>query len=194
MANTRRKFLQGGLMAAGSFVALSKLEGKPSAQISKHELKIAPSKTSSENDFDFYIGNWKVHNKKLKTRLNHCTEWEEFEATCDFHKILGGMGNTDYYHVPPFEGCSFRLFDPKTRLWTIYWADNVRVALDTPVVGSFENKIGKFFCKDTFHGKEITVQFLWDATDPDHPQWSQAFSPDSGNTWEWNWYMFNTRA
>jgi hypothetical protein len=194
MDNHRRKFLQGGLLAAGSLVVLPKLEAQPLHQAHGSDLEIVASKTSSEKDFDFYLGHWKIHNKKLKTRLNNDTEWEEFEATCDFHKILGGMGNTDYYHAPPFEGCSLRLFNPKTRLWTIYWADNVKVALDPPVVGSFENKIGKFFSKDLFQGKEITVQFLWDATDPDHPQWSQAFSPDSGNTWEWNWYMFNSRA
>jgi len=192
MDSTRRKFLHGGL-AAGSLVVLSELEGKSPPPIRENGLKIVPSKTSSENDFDFYTGHWKVHNRKLRTRLNQCTEWEEFEATCDFHKILGDMGNTDYYHAPPFEGCSFRLFDPKTRLWSIYWADNVRVVLDPPVVGSFENKIGKFFCKDSFQGKEIVVQFLWDATDSNHPRWSQAFSADDGITWEWNWYMMNSR-
>ena len=42
------------------------------------ELEIVPSKASSEHDFEFLAGKWIMHNKKLKTRLNHCTEWTEF--------------------------------------------------------------------------------------------------------------------
>ena len=44
------------------------------------DLDIISSQNSSPNDFDFFIGRWKIHNKKLKTRLNNCTEWLEFEA------------------------------------------------------------------------------------------------------------------
>lgn len=58
--------------------------------------------------------------------------------------------------------------------------------LDPPVVGSFENKIGHFFCKDTFNGKQIIVVFRWDVRNSNLPVWSQAFSADKGKTWEWN--------
>jgi len=37
------------------------------------------------------------------------------------------------------------------------------------------------------------VKFKWDKTDPDRPEWSQAFSDDEGRTWEWNWYMYMTK-
>jgi hypothetical protein len=33
------------------------------------------------------------------------------------------------------------------------------------------------------------VRFLWDSTDPDAPLWEQAFSYDSGGSWEVNWIM-----
>jgi hypothetical protein len=86
-----------------------------------------------------------------------------------------------------------RLFNPKTRLWSLYWvASNVGV-LDPPVVGSFENNVGHFFCKGTFNGKPIIMMFRWDARDPDRPVWSQAFSPDNGKNWEWNWYNVSER-
>ena len=42
------------------------------------ELIIRPSSTSSKHDFDFFEGMWKLQNKKLKSRLNNCTEWTEF--------------------------------------------------------------------------------------------------------------------
>jgi hypothetical protein len=52
---------------------------------------------------------------------------------------------------------------------------------------SFENKIGSFYARDTYEEKDIIVQFRWDASNPNTPVWSQAFSPDNGQTWEWNW-------
>src|SRR5260370_31561191 len=92
-----------------------------------------------------------------------------------------------------FEGLTVRLFNPKTRLWSLYWvASNVGV-LEPPVVGSFENNVGHFFCKDTFDGKPIIMMFRGDARDPDRPVWSQAFSPYNGKTCEWNWYNGSER-
>ncbi len=161
------------------------------------ELVITASPSSSKNDFDFFEGRWKLHNKKLKSKLNDCTEWVEFESTQEMYKVLNGIGNIDNFlatfNGEPFEGMTVRLFNPKTNLWSIYWADSNNGKLDPPVVGSFENNIGHFFTKDVFEEKNILVVFRWDATDPNNPVWSQAFSDDNGKTWEWNWYMFMSK-
>jgi len=154
------------------------------------ELDIRPSATSSKDDFDFLVGNWVLADKKLKSRLTNSNEWIEFESTVEMHKLLDGIGNMDTYKTmvdgKPFEGIALRLFNPQTRLWSIYWvASNVGV-LDSPVVGSFEGNIGKFYAKDKYKGKDIVVVFVWDKTDPNNPVWSQAFSPDNGKTWEVN--------
>jgi hypothetical protein len=158
------------------------------------ELIITASTTSSKYDFDFYEGKWKLHNKKLKTRLNNCFEWIEFESTQEMYKVLGGIGNIDNYLATfegvPFEGMSVRLYDPKTRLWSIYWADSNEGKLQPAVVGSFDNGIAHFYTKDVLGDEPILVVFRWDATDKDNPIWSQAFSPDGGQTWEWNWFMY----
>jgi hypothetical protein len=158
------------------------------------ELIVNPSSTSSEHDFDFYEGKWLLHNKKLKSRLNQCTEWLEFESSQEMYKILNGLGNIDNFLATfdgkPFEGMTLRLFNPLTRLWSIYWADSHQGKLDPPVMGSFENNVGHFITKDVFNGKNILVLFRWDARDPQNPIWSQAFTDDNGATWEWNWYMY----
>jgi hypothetical protein len=158
------------------------------------ELVITASPTSSKNDFDFYQGKWKLKNKKLKTRLNNCTEWEEFESTQEMYKVLNGLGNIDNFLATfdgvPFEGMSVRLFNPKTRLWSIYWADSNEGVLQPPVIGSFDNNVAHFFTKDIFNNRKILVVFRWDVRDKENPIWSQAFSDDNGKTWEWNWYMY----
>ena len=153
-------------------------------------LIIQPSATSSEHDFDFLVGDWKLRNRKLKSRLTHSDEWIAFESTVAMHQILGGMGNIDKYtelvNGKPYEGVALRLFNAKTKLWSIYWADSNSGALDPPVVGSFANKVGHFFARDTYKGQNIIVVFRWDVRNPRRPIWSQAFSADEGKTWEWN--------
>lgn len=161
------------------------------------ELIIQPSATSSKHDFDFFEGKWLLKNKKLKTKLNNCTEWIEFDSTQEMYRILNGIGNIDNFIAEfdgvPFEGMTLRLFNPNTKLWSIFWADSNEGKLDPPVLGSFENKVGHFITKDVFEGKSILVLFRWDARDKDNPVWSQAFSDDNGETWEWNRYMYMSR-
>jgi hypothetical protein len=153
-------------------------------------LGIQASATSSEHDFDFLVGDWKLRNRKLKSRLTHSEEWSEFESAVEMRQILGGMGNIDKYTElvsgKPYEGVALRLFNAKTKLWSIYWADSNSGALDPPVVGSFANKVGHFFARDTYKGQNIIVVFRWDVRNPQRPIWSQAFSADEGKTWEWN--------
>lgn len=156
------------------------------------ELEITPSGTSSKNDFDFLTGKWKMVNSRLKSRLTNSNEWEEFESMDEnFGMILNGIGNMDIYKATfdgrPFEGLTLRLFNPTTKLWSLYWVASTTGVLDPPVVGSFEGNVGSFYCKDVYAGKPVVVMFRWDKTDPDNPVWSQAFSPDNGITWEWNW-------
>jgi hypothetical protein len=170
----------------------------PVVEIDKNgALIINASPQSSLNDFDFFVGKWKLQNKKLKTRLNNCAEWEEFESTQEMYKIINGLGNIDNFlanfNGQPFEGMSLRLFNPVSRLWSIYWADSNRGVLDPPVVGSFENGIGHFFARDVFENKNILVVFRWDARDTNNPIWSQAFSDNEGFDWEWNWFMYMSR-
>jgi hypothetical protein len=165
---------------------------------SNGELQVIPSANSSQNDFDFLVGHWIIHNRTLKTRLANCKDWIEFQATGTQQKILHGLGNIDNFITDfdgiPFEGMSLRIFNPKTKLWSIYWADTNTGSLDKPVVGSFDNNLGKFYCKDFYNGKDILVMFEWDKTNLEKPIWRQAFSLDIGKTWEFNWYMTFTRG
>ncbi|MGI8811915.1 MAG: hypothetical protein ACR2IH_05230 [Pyrinomonadaceae bacterium] len=133
----------------------------------------------------------------MRSRLSGSDEWVEFEARHEMNKILEGVGNTETITAMvdgrPFEGRALRLFESSTRLWRIYWVDNDSSEMGDAVVGSFENGVGTFFGEEIFDGREVAVQFKWDATDPEKPVWSQAFSPDGGKSWEWNWYMYFTR-
>src|SRR5215471_9468382 len=83
-------------------------------------LVIRASSTSSQHDFDFLVGTWKLRNRKLASRLTHSTEWKSFDSRVEMHQILNGRGNIDKYtdqaSGKPYEGVAIRLFDTATRL------------------------------------------------------------------------------
>jgi hypothetical protein len=126
-------------------------------------LAITASKTSSKNDFDYLVGNWNIRNRTLKEPLTGSDEWQTFDATQEFRLILLGLGNFDIFHTEfdgkPFEGLTVRLFDPQTRLWTIYWADSNAMKLDDGKVGSFDGDEGDFFGREVVAGKDVIVKF-----------------------------------
>jgi len=159
----------------------------PKVQIdAKSNLQITASPTSSASDFDFLVGKWKMHNRHLNKRLENCQEWTEFDSSDENSKILGGTADMDTYSTTQFpgqdgklfEGLTLRLFDSKTRLWSLYWIASNTGTIDPPVVGSFENGVGHFF---------------WDARNKERPVWGQAFSADNGKTWEWNFFNVSER-
>jgi hypothetical protein len=155
---------------------------------------VAASQSSSQHDFDFLLGEWKIRNRRLTEPLAGCDDWKEFNATQHCHQILQGLGDYDIFSAEfdgkPFEGFTLRLFDPQTRLWTLYWADSSAATLDGGKVGSFDGDIGEFFAREVFAGKNVIVRFHWDKRNPKAPVWSAAFSADQGHTWEWNWYAY----
>ena len=56
------------------------------------------------------------------------------------------------------------------------------------------DKVGHFFARDTYNGRNIIAVFRWDVRNPKLPIWSQAFSTDEGRTWEWNSINVSERA
>lgn len=145
------------------------------------------------SDFDFLLGAWKVRNRKLRERLKGSNDWFEFDATHVSRPLLDGLGIEDefrcHYDDGPFTGMAFRFFNPATKQWAIYWADNRRGVLEPPVYGSFDGDHARFEGEDTFEGRPILVRFDWTRVDTDTPRWEQAFSDDGGRTWEPNWIM-----
>lgn len=153
----------------------------------------------NKHDFDFLIGRWRVLHRRLRERLAGNDEWQEFDGTCAMQTLLGGQGNVDdnVLNLPAgtYHAVGLRSFDPRTRRWAIWWLDaRTPLSIESPVVGGFEDGVGTFYADDTFKGRPIRVRFRWSETRTPSPRWEQAFSPDTGKTWETNWMMSFVRV
>jgi hypothetical protein len=157
-------------------------------------LEIASSVTSSERDYDFLIGSHSVAHRKLAAPLKNSVEWIELPGNKTTERLLDGIANIERHYLTDnygnaIEAIAFRLFDPKSKLWSLYWADSKTGILDPPLKGSFNGNLGVFFGRDRFKGQDVIMQFQYDKSKPDNPIWGQAFSNDEGVNWEWNWFM-----
>ncbi|HTU09868.1 MAG TPA: DUF1579 domain-containing protein [Allosphingosinicella sp.] len=150
-------------------------------------------------DFDFLHGSWRVRHRRRAQWLAGNEDWTEFDGTCVCQPMLGGLGNVDdnWLELPggAYRAVTLRAFDPGAGRWSIWWLDSRHPAqLDVPVVGGFDDGIGRFFADDLYGGRPIRIRFLWSAITGTSAEWRQAFSLDGGATWETNWEMRFTRA
>jgi hypothetical protein len=151
------------------------------------------------HDFDFLVGQWHGHHRKLKEKLANSHDWEEFDGSLSMRKLMDGYANVDdnVFNTPEgtYRGVGLRSYDTKTGQWAIWWLDGRDPfgQLDPPVKGHFENGVGTFYSTDTLRGKPIRVRFVWSKITATTAHWEQAYSADDGKTWEVNWTMDFTR-
>jgi hypothetical protein len=155
--------------------------------------------TTHAHDFDFLVGKWRVHHRRLVGRLVGSTNWQEFDGTSEMTMTMGGQGTFDenFIDIPSgaYRAVGIRGYDPKTETWAIWWLDARNPhSIEPPVFGNFENGLGTFVGDDTNNGKPVKCRFEWSRITPNSAHWGQALSPDGGKTWETNWVMDFTRV
>ncbi len=146
------------------------------------------------HDFDFLIGDWKAHVRRLPDRLNNSNVWVAYDGISNHHKLLDSNANFEQFEVTStdkklhIKAQTLRLYNPETRQWSIYLVDLDNGTLDSPpVVGAFTGKRGEFFHQETLKGRTILVRYVWLDLSPKSARMEQSYSPDGGKTWEVNW-------
>jgi hypothetical protein len=160
----------------------------------------APSvaaRPDGQHDFDFDIGVWKTHLKRLAHPLTGSSTWLELDGTTVVRKIWDGRANLAELETDAASGhlqvLSLRLYDPRARQWSLNSA-NVNVGtLSVPTVGEFKGGRGEFFDQEAFNGRTILVRNVWSDITADSCRFEQSFSNDGGKTWEVNWIAVDTR-
>lgn len=156
------------------------------------------AKRDGQHDFDWEIGSWKTHLRRLKGPLTGSGTWIEYEGTSVVTKILNGRANLVELEVDgpsgPIEGRSLRLYNPEARQWSLNFANGAAGVMTPAVFGEFKNGKGEFYGQDSLGGRAILVRFVITSVDAGTARFEQAFSNDGGKTWEVNWIATDTRV
>src|SRR5216683_1661902 len=157
-----------------------------------------PAERDGQHDFDFEIGTWKTHLRRLLHPLTGSTTWVEYEGTTVVRKVWNGRANLVELVADGlaghFEGLNLRLYNPQSHQWSLNFANSNGGGISQPTVGEFKNGRGEFFDQETLNGRAILVRFVISDITPDSCRFEQAFSSDGGKTWEINWIATDTRV
>jgi hypothetical protein len=158
----------------------------------------APALRDGARDFDFEMGSWKTHLRRLKAPLSGSTEWLEYEGTSVVRPVWGGGANLVELDVTGpagrLEVLSLRLYDPTARQWSLNSASRRGGTISVPVVGEFRDGRGEFHSFESFNGRMIHSRFVITVVTPDSLRFEQSFSADGGKNWELNWVAIDTRT
>ena len=151
-----------------------------------------------QHDFDFEIGTWKTHVRRLQHPLSGSSTWVEYDGTSVVRKVLDGRANLVELRVEGaagrIDGISLRLYNPQSRQWSLNFSNIAAGTLNQPTIGEFRNGRGEFYDQETLDGRAILVRFVISDITKDSCRFEQAFSADGGKTWELNWIATDTRG
>jgi hypothetical protein len=156
---------------------------------------LAGPQHDGSHDFDFLIGDWKAHVRRLPDRLVGSNTWVEYEGISNHHKLLDTQANFEQFEVTStdktqhIKAQTLRMYNPQTHQWIIYGLDLDNGELDpaAPVVGEFHGNRGEFYNRITWKGRVVLVRWMWLNISPHAARMEQSFSPDGGKHWEVNW-------
>ena len=81
---------------------------------------VSPAVRDGSHDFDFLIGDWKAHVRRLPDRLVGSTKWVEYDGISNHHKTLDSDANFEEFDVRNAGGGhlraqTLRLYNSATR-------------------------------------------------------------------------------
>lgn len=151
-----------------------------------------------QRDFDFEIGSWKTHLKRLEHPLTGSQRWVELDGTSMIRKVWDGRANLVELDVSGpsghIVGLSLRLYNPTTHTWSLNFASASTGTLSVPTVGRFANGRGEFFDHEELDGRPILIRNVFSEITEASYRFEQAFSADEGKTWEVNWIAIDRRV
>jgi len=166
---------------------------------------VAPARDSAadahdgQRDFDFELGAWTIHIRRLVHPLSKSNEWVSPEGYSHLvRKVWDGRASlAELENDRPsrhFDGLMLRLYNPDSHQWSIYWGSSKSGSLDAPIVGQFRNGRGEFFVHDTYQGAAILVRLVYSDITPTSFRTESSYSADGGTTWEPNLIQTFTRV
>jgi len=180
------------------FVALVFSSAAILAQANQGNSTSPLAERDGQHDFDFEIGTWKTHLKRLAHPLTGSTQWIECTGVSLVRKVWDGRANLLELEADcpngHLEGLSLRLYSSQSRQWSLNFSNSSGGTLSQPTIGEFKNGRGEFYDQETFRDRAIFVRFVISVITPNSCRFEQSFSDNGGKSWEVNWIAVDTRA
>ncbi|HEX4160232.1 MAG TPA: hypothetical protein VHY79_17335 [Rhizomicrobium sp.] len=189
------------LIAAGLVTSLAATAPAAAAPFAGDVAATIDPTHDGAHDFDFLIGDWKAHLRRLPDRLVGSNKWIEYDGISNHHKLLDSNANFEQFEVwsadrtQHIKAQTLRLYNPVSHQWSIYLVHLDDGVLDIPpVTGQFTGRRGEFYDQEVWKGRAILVRYVWLDLSPHAARMEQSFSPDGGKSWEVNWICELSRS
>jgi hypothetical protein len=190
------------LWSIGSYFALCALgcllQTAPAIMQAASAVTSSQSPHDGQHDFDFNLGTWHTHIKRLQHPLTGSASWTEMQGTVVVRKVWDGRAELEEIEADGadghFEGLTLFLYNPEAHQWSQIFSSSKDGTVAQPAIGEFKNGRGEFYDQEPYNGRTILVRVVWSDITADSHRFEQSFSDDGGKTWEPNFIATLTRA
>jgi hypothetical protein len=150
-------------------------------------LQQAVALRDGKDDFDFNLGVWHTHIRRVLDPFSGSDKSMELDGTVTVRKVWDGRGQLEEIEADGpkghWEGLTMFLYNPQAHQWTQSFIDSQAGVLTTPLVGSFKDGRGELYSQETFRDKTVLIRGTWSDIKPDSHHFEEDFSNDGGKTW-----------
>jgi len=140
-----------------------------------------------QHDFDFNVGVWRTHIKRILDPLSGSTGSIELNGTVTVRRVWDGRAELEEIEADGpnghWEGMTLFLYNPEAHLWSQTFANSKTGVLTPPLIGAFKDGRGELFAQDTIKDRAILVRAVWSDITPDSHHFEESYSDDGGKTW-----------
>ena len=157
-----------------------------------------PSAARASTNFDFELGRWSVHTRRLDDPLGGPKWLESGASTHLIGRVWAGRAALAEVELPgskPALGSGLlRTYNPQTKQWRLHSVDRETGRVSAPMVGEFKNGRGEFYGQHDTRGVTVLARVLYLDITTTSFRVQQAYSLDGGTSWKPNVVSTFTRS
>ena len=151
-----------------------------------------------QHDFDFNIGVWHTHIKRILDPFARTSESVELNGTVTVRKVWDGRAELEEIEADGpkghWEASTLFLYNPEAHQWSQSFANSRSGALSSANVGSFRDGRIVLIGQDTWKAQAILVRAVWSDIKAESYRYEESYSNDGGTTWKPAFVATLTRA
>jgi hypothetical protein len=151
------------------------------------ESALAGATRDGQHDFDFNIGVWKTHIRRILNPLSGSVKSIELNGTVAVRKVWDGRAQLEEIEAEGpnghWEGLTLFLYNPQAHQWSQTFVDSKKGVLNPPAIGAFKDGRGELVAQDIVEGRSILIRAVWSDITADSHHFEESFSDDGGKTW-----------